>query len=482
MKITMTHSVAVLCWALSIGPGFSGQQPVADEPPALTLEAQCAAPFGDNAVLQQGIPLPVWGTSLPGAKVTITYGEMVKTTRADKAGAWRVVLDPLTATRLTSIKDRPAGTPMTIVTERGGETATRVLKNLVAGEVWLCAGQSNIAGKLKTNRPYRYPPESRVEANYPGLRHMLGPGQPWADGSPETVGQFKKVSFYFARPLMEGIRVPVGLIPAAVGGSRIETWLNREPYERGKNYDQHIVPVIGFGIRGAVWYQGESNTKDGLGYLPKLRALIEGWRAEWGLGDFPVYFVQLPGRGDPDRENAAGGGGWPDTRQAQYEALTVPNTGMAITIDIGDRSVHPPNKYDTGERLARLALHHTYGQKKVVPSGPLYKSHVIEGNTVRVWFHYAESGLMRAEKMGFAPPVPEPDKKLEWLAVQAKDGTWHWADGVIDGSELVVSSKSVTNPVAVRYAYVQRPDGCMLYNKDGLPVAPFSTSGPEKQP
>jgi len=310
---------------------------------------------------------------------------------------------------------------------------------------------------------------------------MAGPDEPLIVCSPRTAPRFGRVAFFFARRLQRDVLVPVGLVTAAVGGSRIEPWLNRKPWGRGKHYDRYISPLVGYGLRGALWYQGESNTRDGRAYLPKLRALILGWREAWGQGDFPVFFVQLPGMGKVNDTDPAGGGGWADTRQAQFEALAVKNTGMAITIDIGDRSVHPPNKYDTGVRLARLALHETYGFEGTCPSGPLYAGHTVEGNAIRVRFSHAESGLMLAEKKGFPPPEPTPDAKLKWLAVKDKGGRWNWADGRIEGSELIVSCADVPEPVAARYAYTQRPVGCMLYNKDGLPAAPFTTEQGREQ-
>ena len=151
--------------------------------------------------------------------------------------------------------------------------------------------------------------------------------------------------------------------------------------------------------------------------------------------------------------------------------------GVAVAIDIGEKKEHPKNKYDVGLRLARWALHNDYGKEDVVPSGPLYKSHEVEGSAIRVKFEYAQSGLMLANKGGYEPPVPTPDAAMPWLSIQARDGTWHWAEGRIDGSDLIVSSKEVAEPVAVRYAYTQFPVGANLYNKDGLPASPFSTSG-----
>lgn len=475
-KKTAIPAILFICGSVLL----AAAEPASTAGPAsntnITLRAQCPAPFNDNAVLQRDIPLPVWGTSLPGAEVSVSFEKQRKTTTANRDGKWEVTLDPLTAVKLKSPNSIPEGKSLTIVTQLDGKTETRTLKNIVVGDVWICAGQSNMAGRLGSNRSGRYPEDTITGADYPGFRHMLMPkSEPWLVCTPETCSQFKKVAFFFGRGLYREALVPIGLVAAAVGGSRIETWLNQEPFEIGGNYQKLVAPIVGHGIRGAVWYQGESNTKDGLEYLPKLTSLIEGWRKAWRQGDFSVYIVQLPGCGNPPEGAPTNECDWAATRQAQFEALSVKNTGMAVTIDIGDRSVHPPNKYDTGLRLARVALHHTYGFEDLVPTGPLYKSHKIEGNAIRISFEYAAKGLMIAEKEGILPPKPTPGKKLGCLAIRAKDGAWHWADGTIESSELVVSCKDVKDPVAARYAYVDRPIGCMLYNRDGLPAAPFST-------
>jgi len=234
---------------------------------------------------------------------------------------------------------------------------------------------------------------------------------------------------------------------------------------------------VGHAMRGVLWYQGEGDFKSGKDYLPKMKRLIEGWRGVWEQGDFPFYFVQLAAQGESPTDKPEMGDGRAAIRNAQFEALGIPNTGMAVAIDIGEKKEHPFNKYDVGMRLAHWALHNDYGKEEVVPSGPLYKEHKIEGSTIRVKFDHAENGLMLAEKDGYEPPAPTPDAEMPWLSIQAKDGTWHWAKGKIDGSDLIVSSEKVSEPVAVRYAYTQFPVGFNLYNKDGLPASPFSTSG-----
>ena len=446
--------------------------------PAAGSALELGMPFTDNAVFQQRIPVPVWGMSQPDASITVTFGVQTKTATANPDGKWRVTLDPLAAGKLASVNEAPAGNDLTVSAGSAGGMVTKTIKNILIGEVWLCSGQSNMAGKLGGAAGRTLPDGSVLTGDYPALRQMVAPStDPWLVCTPETVGQFKKVCFYFARRLQQDILVPVGIINAAVGGSMIETWLNQAPYKRGDNYEHQIALLAGYGLRGVVWYQGESNEKDGRAYLPKLRSLILGWRDTWGQGEFPFYFVQLPAIGTSRDDNPAGGDGRAEIRQAQFEALAIPNTGMSVAIDIGDQREHPPNKYDTGVRLARWALHRDYGKKDLVPSGPLYKISKIEGDKIRVTFDFAQNGLMLARKDGYAPPVPTPGAAIPWLSIQAKDGAWHWAEGVIDGTDLLVSCKDVKEPVAVRYAYMNFPAGFNLYNKDGLPASPFSTCG-----
>lgn len=448
-----------------------------------TLEAQMALPFRDNAVLQQKMELPVWGRSLPGATVTVAFDGQSKTVTADAEGKWRVLLDPMAAVRLKSVNDSPKGQDMTVVCEKDGEKATKTLKNLLVGDVWLCAGQSNMAGTMRRAiHPKNYPPNSIPEANYPALRYLSVDDNSWLVCSPETAVKISRVGFYFIRRVQRDALVPMGVMVTAVGGSNIESWLNQSPYPTGKHYENLVEPLVGFGIRGAVWYQGESNESDRRAYHPKLKSLILGWREAWGQGDFPVHFVQLPGLKNSTLDDPEGGDGRAEIRQAYVETLAVENTGMAVTLDVGTQGEHPPNKYDTGIRLARSVLNKVYGLDHI-SSCPLYKSHKVEGNTIRVSFtDDAQKGLMIARKAealpeAFLPPVPQPDAKLDWLAIMASDGTWHWAEAKIDGSDLLVAAKGVEKPKAVRYAYTAQPLGNLLYNTDGMPVGPFTTCG-----
>jgi len=479
MDMKLSQTVA---WMLAAIAWMAGTLHAQTEGEETRQTIELGAPFADHAVLQQQVKVPVWGTSLPGARVTVRFDGQTKTTDADNQGSWRVELEPMDAVKLASVNDCPEGKTMAVVCEKDGKKAVREIKNLIMGDVWLCAGQSNMAGKMRTTKTRHFPEDSIEKANYPALRQMVsGDGQPWLVCSPETAPEFKKVAFFFGRRLQQDALVPVGLICAAVGGSKIESWLNQEPYPTGGIHTTLIEPLLGYGLRGALWYQGESNENDRRHYQPKLQSLITGWRKVWNQGEFPVYYVQLPGIGTSSLDHPAGGDGRAEIRQACVETLKLKNTGLAVTIDVGAKGEHPPNKYDTGVRLARLALHRDYGFTDLTPC-PLYKNQTVEDGTIRISFDHAQGGLMIARKEGFPPPTPTPDAKLQWLSVQAKDGSWHWADGHIDGSDLVVSCKDDNEPIAVRYAYTQHPAGHLLYNKQGQPVSPFSTIGYGPEP
>ena len=236
-----------------------------------------------------------------------------------------------------------------------------------------------------------------------------------------------------------------------------------------------INPLVRFPIKGALWYQGESNGGDSDIYYHKMRALIGGWRAMWKQGDFPFYYVQLASYVAPT-DNPAGGDGWANIRNAQTKALAISHTGIATAVDIGDAAnIHPTDKLDVGLRLARWALYNDYGMKDLVPGGPIFKEMKVEGNAIRLSFDYIGSGLMIGKKTGPAPTVEDKDGKLTRFAIAGADKQWVWADAVIDGNTVVVSSAKVPEPVAVRYAYSCNPAGANLYNKEGLPALPFRT-------
>ena len=446
------------------------------DPPPLELPARMGRPFNNNAVFQQNIPVPVWGWTLPGAEVVVTFEQQKRSTKAGADGRFDMKLDPMPADKLKSVNDAPAGRTLTVITRAGGKEETKTFSNILIGEVWLCSGQSNMSVKFGNTA---YPKNSQKNADYPALRFL---DTEWTVSTPKTCGKCYSISFVFGRKLQSELLVPVGLMNAAVAGTGIDGWQYVPPGEppiktKYQNFIPKIEPLVGHAMRGTLWYQGEANVKDKQGYLPKMKRLIEGWRGVWGQEDFPFYFVQLASMGESPTDKPEGGDGRAGIRNAQFEALGITNTGMAVAIDIGGRREHPKNKYDVGLRLAHWALHKDYGMKDLVPSGPLYKSHKIEGSTIRVQFDHAQNGLMLAKKDGPEPLVPTPDAAMPWLSIQAKDGTWHWAEGKIDGSDLIVSNKEIADPIAVRYAYTQYPVGCNFYNKDGLPASPFTTCG-----
>ena len=248
-------------------------------------------------------------------------------------------------------------------------------------------------------------------------------------------------------------------------------------------YNGMIAPLVPFAIRGAIWYQGETNTARAWQYRTAFSLLIQDWRAKWGQGDFPFYFCQLANLGE--KPVTPGENNWAELREAQSLALELPNTGQAVLIDIGEGGdVHARNKQDVGARLARLALARTYG-RDVVASGPVYRGMAIEGGRIRLRFSELGGGLVaRTLPESYQPrstierSVPlvrnSPGSELEGFAICGADGKWVWAQARIEGETVVVSSPQVAAPVAVRYAWAANPT-CNLYNKAGLPAAPFRT-------
>ena len=440
-----------------------------------------AAPFGDHGILQQKIPVPVWGTAGPKAQVTITFASQTKTTIADELGKWRVVLDPLKADVLTDLHKALEGRELVVSSELGSTKESIKIKNILIGEVWVCAGQSNMAAKVRHNFRNQDPDDNLLKSNLPNIRQNHNSGK-WILATPgKAVGEFSRVGFCFAREVQSTIKVPVGLVNACVGGSNIESWMRvaevksgSEPKGKkinyGKLYQERLAPSVGYGIKGILWYQGEANASEGHSYFLKMKALIADWRKSWNQGVLPFYFVQLAGIGkSPD--NPEMGDGRARVREAQRKVLTIKNTGMAVAVDIGGDKEHPANKVEVGIRLAQWALNKCYERKNVV-SGPLYKSFKVEGSSVRINFDFSR-GLMFAEKTNYKQPKPTPNKKLLWISIQSQDGRWHWADAKVDDKTLIVSSKKVVKPKAVRYAYTNRPLGCYLYNDAGLPASPF---------
>jgi sialate O-acetylesterase len=453
------------------------------------------SPFSDNMVLQQGMPVPVWGGAEAGEKVTVTFGKQSHEAVADDKGAWRVTLAPLTA----------SAEPATLTIK--GKNALE-LKNVLVGEVWLCSGQSNMEWPLTASENGKAVAQ---QADHGQIRlfnvpkHILSdtpkprcPGS-WTACSPKTAGGFSAVGYYFGRRLHEALKVPVGLVGANWGGTKIEPWMPPEgfaavpelkdfkmppggrrgtPRAPSSIYNGMVHPLAPFALRGVIWYQGESNAGDGdqvALYRNKKQGLVRGWRKVFNNDDLAFYWVQLAnfkgGSGKP-----AGGDPWALIQEQQLKALDIPHTGMAVIIDIGnEKDIHPRNKKDVGDRLSRWALHQAYGKKEIVPSGPLYRECTVEAGKVRVRFDHVGGGLMVGAKAGAEPVQEVKDGVLKQFAIAGADKAWHWAEAVIDGDSVVVSSPEVATPVAVRYAFSATPTGANLYNREGLPASPFRT-------
>jgi len=461
--------------------------------------------FSEHVVLQRDVPTNVWGTAEPGERVAVRIADQEHATEAGGDGRWRVRLAPT-----------PAGGPHTLTVQGTNRIDVR---DVMFGEVWVASGQSNMHMLVRSNLPWSagaldYEKEIR-EAKYPAIRVFDVQRQfaeaptetcdgAWAVCSPQTVGDFSATAYFFARALHGELNVPVGILSASVGTTSISAWTSRDAMERepsgkpkvaaydarvrkyvegmGNNkppattrpakdprqdinsptllFNGMIAPLMPYSIRGAIWYQGESDAKWHAGYGQAFRTMVDDWRARWGQGDFPFLFVQLTARGPRATEPADGN--WAQMREVQAACLSVPNTGMAVTIDVGaEDTVHPRNKQAVGQRLALVALAKVYG-RPVAYAGPMYRDMSNEGNAIRVRFDHVGEGLRIA------------GERLSGFAVAGEDRRFVWAEARIDDGEVVVSSPEVAHPVAVRYAWADNPE-CNLFSADGLPAVPFRT-------
>lgn len=417
-----------------------------DEPLA---DIKLPAIFASRMVLQRDRPIPVWGFAKPGIRVSVELNDEKQTTKADDRGRWEVKLPAM-----------PAGGPysLTITGKR-----PLVLNDILIGDVWICSGQSNMEMPLKQDKYFAGEKESldnsRIRLFKVPALWSAGPASQmvgnWTACNATTAPDFSAAGYYFGKELQRELDVPIGLVQAAIGGTPIENWT---PGPTGHWYNGMMHPMLPFAIRGAIWYQGESNIESGVNYFKQMQDLIGGWRKAWGQGQFPVYFVQLAPwkhRDDPTL--------LPVIWEAQLKSLQIPNTGMAVLTDVGEGDLHPPNKRIVGQRLALWALANTYGRKGLVYSGPLYRSHVIFGNEVVVHFDHIGGGLRSRDRL-----------PLDHFEVAGKDGKFVAAKARIEGETVVVSAKDVPEPVAMRFGWHQTAEPNLI-NREGLPASPFRT-------
>lgn len=426
-------------------------------------EVRAAGIFGDHMVLQRDKPVRVWGTAEPGELVRVKIAGRSASATTDGDGRWRVELDPL-----------KAGGPFKLHV-RGTNKLT--FRDVLVGEVWLCSGQSNMEWPVARSADAKTEIAAARDAK---IRHIKVPrrfaGEPvpdvtaaWEVCSPDTAGRFSACGYYMARALRRKLRVPVGLVNASWGGTRIEPWIAPEDAagEGGKpaNHQQPSVlyngmvhALVGYTLRGAIWYQGESNHGEGGAYTAKMKALIDGWRARWGLGAFPFYFVQIA----PFRYGTSDPGILPAFWEAQAAVLeVVPETGMVVTNDIATLDdIHPPNKQDVGRRLALLALNRTYG-KSTLDTGPTFEELVVEADRLRVVFANTGGRLETRDR-----------KQPSHFEIAGLAGRYLPAEAKIEGDAVLLWSDAVKQPTAMRFAWhkLAQPN---LVNAAGLPAGAF---------
>lgn len=523
------HSAILTTASLALAVLSSGSLQAAVKPNPL---------FSDGAVLQRGQPVPVWGSANDGEKVTVELGKQKLTTTAHN-GTWRVDLKPLAA-----------GGPFAM-TIAGENTVT--VNNLLVGEVWVCSGQSNMAFTFAHTATVK---EETPKATFPQIRMFTVKRktaiQPqteaegaWLECSPQTVGSFSAVGYFFARDLYQKLGVPVGMIHTSWGGTPAQAWTSidgfgddpelKEYVETAKKnltnypaavaaypakleqfkatkqtwddtvakpaqaalkawteatakakqdgqplppkpapagrapaapsgpegspnqpaalYNGMLAPIIPYGIKGAIWYQGESNSGKARQYRSLFPAMIADWRSKWKLGDFPFFFVQI----------APHNGMSPEIREAQFLTLAKSkNTAMAVTTDVGNATdIHPTQKEPVGQRLALAARALAYGEK-IEYSGPLYQAMQAQGDKIAVSFTHAGGGLVAK------------DGDLKGFTIAGADGKFMPATAAIKGANIIVSAAGVTEPKAVRFGWVNTPE-VNLFNKEGLPASPFRT-------
>jgi len=464
--------------------------------------------LASHMVVQRDLPVHVWGWATPGEAVTVSFREQSRTAQTNELGQWSVYLPP-----------GEAGGPFEM---KVSGTNTITFDDVLVGDVWVAGGQSNMEFEMRkvstaaadlpnaSNPRIRLMIVDKVYADYPKTDLT---GTSWAESTPASAKDFSAVAWYFAREIEAREHVPVGVIDATWGGTIAEAWTSltalgedpalapviaarghmedreatalleqqardrilREAKAQNKPapkiawhpalnmwgpamlYNAMIAPLTPFPIRGVIWYQGESNSalERAPAYERLFRTLIEDWRRRWQVGDFPFLYVQLANFTSTPKEV------WAPIREAQRRALALRNTGMAVTIDVGNPDdVHPTDKLTVGLRLALAARAVTYGEQ-LEYSGPMFRQATPEGSSLRVWFDHA-AGL---------------DAKggtLTGFEVAGEDGEFVPAEAKIDGNTVVVNSSAVGAPVAVRYGWANNPE-CHLYNRAGLPASPFTS-------
>lgn len=452
--------------------------------------------FSSHMVLQRQKPVPVWGTASPGEKVSVKFSNQQKNTTADAQGNWTVTLDAMQAS--------DKGQSLVV---SGSNTIQ--LEDILVGEVWVCSGQSNMSYEMRKNSKVAKPDTSTANspvdeldrAHNPQIRIFLvtqknlrpdpNPDHAsWSIAQDSALRNFSAAGYFFAKKINAELQVPVGMVCAAISGSRIEPWMPESAFDNsvwfkshdldsakkggdhGKFFTRMIEPLAPSAIRGFLWYQGEANMQETITYAHKMELLINSWRTAWHDEKLPFYYVQIVpyyySRMSPTTVipvNAE-----PAFWETQAAVLKIPYTGMIQTSDLNDdvKNLHPPFKWEIGRRLALIALNKTYGETNLVASGPTYKSMKIKGDKIILQFDNVGKGLESHD-----------GKPLTYFTIAGADGKFVDATAIIKGNTVVVSSPEVKNPTAARFGWIEsaQPN---LFNKDGLPAMPFRTDNPLK--
>ncbi|WP_316848809.1 sialate O-acetylesterase [Pedobacter agri] len=447
-----------------------------------------ASIFTDHMVLQQQSNVAIWGWAKPSSKVKIitSWNKENYSVTTDQNGKWKIkVATPV------------AGGPYRIEFNDGEKL---ILNDILIGEVWFCGGQSNMEMPMKgfKSQPIIGSNEKILKSANNNIRLYTVPrssiterqdnSKPsaWKPAAPETVSNFSATAYYFGSLLSEMLNVPIGIINDSYGGSSIEAWMSPEDLKafpevkipsKGDTikevsrtpttlYNGMLYPVIGYGIKGAIWYQGESNYERPDRYEELFPAMVSSWRKNWDNGEFPFFYAQIAPYNYAQLPPYHVGGKFNSAflRDAQRKSLSkIPNSGMAVLMDIGEeKSIHPAGKKQGGERLAYLALAQTYSIKGFGALSPTYESLTIDKNKAVIKFQNVQNGLTSF------------GKELSLFEVAGTDKKFYPAKAAITGSSVTVTSEQVKNPVAVRYAFKDFVVGD-LFGNDGLPVSSFRT-------
>jgi len=490
-------------------------------------ELKLPAFFSDGMVLQRDSSAPIWGWADPNAAVKVTFAGQHQTAKADAQGNWKV--------EFTGLKANDKGVNLSVETPG----STKVIQDVLVGEVWLASGQSNMEWTVSRSEGS----DTEIPSAQDELLRVYVSGNvaidtpqkdfagSWKSTAPANTGAFTAVGYYFGKNLRKELNVPVGIIECAWGGKSVQAFTSHEAivalpeaknlveqkaealakwdeakvkanFEKAKAayedkmaewkkekkgrapreprmpsspavdpgmhstiYNGIIAPLVGYGVRGAIWYQGESNANpaSSMNYEELLGCMVADWRKRWGY-DLSFYWVQLANFRKPTDQPGVESH-WVTVQDEMRRALkSIPKSGMAVINEIGAADdIHPQNKHDVGARLARWALAQDYGQKDLVVSGPLYSGFQKKGAQLVISFDYAK---------GLASRNGEPLKRFE---IAGEDGQWKWADAKIEGESIVLSSEEVKSPTKARYAWAENPTGASLINAEGLPASCFTT-------